>query len=192
MTDQSIEDALHVAVCQAMALLNQSVGVVSDIEGLQAKNILREALFNYQPPAQAARQSSQSEPVAFEIEVDGCKSVFSIRENGIPSFSDAVKVTLLYAAPQQAIPRGYALVPHRLTKAMDRVLSEDDWQWEDLLAAANAITEQEYQDISTTAPTAPSHDSDCAQQNMPAYPNEPCNCSLSLSASPTAPIERDK
>jgi hypothetical protein len=65
MTDQSIiEDALHVAVCQAMALLNQSVGVVSDIEGLQAKNILREALFNYQPPIKAARQSSQSEPVA--------------------------------------------------------------------------------------------------------------------------------
>jgi hypothetical protein len=64
MTDQSIVDALHVAVCQAMALLNQSVGVVSDIEGLQAKNILREALFNYQPPVQAARQSSQSEPVA--------------------------------------------------------------------------------------------------------------------------------
>jgi hypothetical protein len=58
-------------------------------------------------------------------------------------------------APQQAIPSGYAIVPHRLTKEMDRVLNEEDWQWEDLLAAANAITEQEYQDISTTSPTAP-------------------------------------
>jgi hypothetical protein len=55
-------------------------------------------------------------------------------------------------APQQAIPSGYALVPHRLTKAMNRVLSEEDWQWEDLLAAANAITEEEYQAISTASP----------------------------------------
>ena len=27
--------------------------------------------------------------------------------------------------------------------------------------------------------SVPKHDSDCAVHNMPAYPNEPCNCSLS-------------
>jgi hypothetical protein len=74
-------------------------------------------------------------------------------EDGIEKMPERAESFL--AAPQQAIPSGYAIVPHRLTKAMDRVLSEDDWQWEDLLAAANAITEEEYQAISTASPTAP-------------------------------------
>lgn len=45
-----------------------------------------------------------------------------------------------------AVPDGFALVPKRLTRAMERVLTADEegWQWEDLLAAAEAITEQEY------------------------------------------------
>jgi hypothetical protein len=38
----------------------------------------------------------------------------------------------------------FALVPIQLTKDMELVLSEDDWQWGDLLAAANAIAEEQY------------------------------------------------
>jgi hypothetical protein len=41
----------HVEVCRAMALMNQSIGVVSDAEGLEAKNILRQALWDYKEPA---------------------------------------------------------------------------------------------------------------------------------------------
>lgn len=47
------------------------------------------------------------------------------------------------AAP--AVPPGFALVPLRLTRAMDEAISEEGWQWEDLLAAAQAVTEEQYE-----------------------------------------------
>ena len=56
----------------------------------------------------------------------------------------------LQAAPPApaavAVPEGFALVPKRLTRAMEMVLCADEegWQWEDLLAAAEAITEEEH------------------------------------------------
>lgn len=55
-------------------------------------------------------------------------------------------------APQA--PEGFALVPLRLTRAMDAVLSDEGWQWEDLLAAAEAITAEQYNEI-TAAPVPP-------------------------------------
>jgi hypothetical protein len=57
------------------------------------------------------------------------------------------------AAPQQAVPEGYALVPLRMNAAMRRITDEEGWQWEDLLAAADAITEVEYNEIAA-APVA--------------------------------------
>jgi hypothetical protein len=57
------ESAFHVEVCKAMALINQSIGCVSDENGLQAKNILREALFNYSPTAPSDNKALvESEP----------------------------------------------------------------------------------------------------------------------------------
>lgn len=47
------------------------------------------------------------------------------------------------AAP--GVPPGFALVPLRLTRAMDEAISEEGWQWEDLLAAAQAVTEEQYE-----------------------------------------------
>jgi hypothetical protein len=44
-------------------------------------------------------------------------------------------------------PKGFALVPLRLTQEMDDVLAEEGWQWEDMLAAAGAITSDQYDDI---------------------------------------------
>lgn len=41
-----------------------------------------------------------------------------------------------------SVPPGFALVPVRPTRAMDDVLNEEGWQWDDLLAAAEAIEEQ--------------------------------------------------
>jgi hypothetical protein len=104
--------------------------------------------------AQAARQSSQSEPIGY-VNTKFCGVFYKTLEDYKKAFGSNANAQPVYTAPQQAIPSGYAIVPHRLTKEMDRVLNEEDWQWEDLLAAANAITEQEYQDISTTSPTAP-------------------------------------
>lgn len=57
------------------------------------------------------------------------------------------KAADLYTRPQPAapaIPEGMALVPKRMTKAMRYVTDQGDWTWEDLLRAAEAITEAEY------------------------------------------------
>jgi hypothetical protein len=39
------------------------------------------------------------------------------------------------------------LLPKRMTQAMRDVTDQEDWTWEDLLAAAEAITEDEYAEI---------------------------------------------
>ncbi len=69
-----------------------------------------------------------------------------------------------------AVPDGFALMPKRLTRAMERVLSADEegWQWEDLLAAAEAITEEEY--AALAAAPAQEHATQLACQNQEARP----------------------
>lgn len=44
----------------------------------------------------------------------------------------------------EPVPSGYALVPIVPTKEMNRLMSEEDWEWKDLLAVAEAITEEQY------------------------------------------------
>ena len=51
----------------------------------------------------------------------------------------------LEATAAPAVPPGFTLVPLRLTRAMDEAISEEGWQWEDLLAAARAVTEEQYE-----------------------------------------------
>lgn len=58
------------------------------------------------------------------------------------------------ALAQQAVPEGFALVPLRMNKAMQCITEQEDWTWEDLLAAAEAITEDQYTEIAA-APAAP-------------------------------------
>lgn len=78
-----------------------------------------------------------------------------------PALRDVAKLyskyDALYKAQQsqaEAVPRTHVLVPKRMTRAMDRVTEEEGWTWEDLLAAAEAITEAEYSEIQMT-PAAP-------------------------------------
>ncbi len=52
----------------------------------------------------------------------------------------------------QAIPGGYALIPLRPNSEMKRLMQEENWQWPDLLAAANAITEKQYNELSAAQP----------------------------------------
>ena len=42
------------------------------------------------------------------------------------------------------VPEGFALVPIRPTKEMERVMQQEDWSWPDLLVAAEAVTEEQY------------------------------------------------
>jgi hypothetical protein len=49
--------------------------------------------------------------------------------------------------PETPVPKGMVLLPKRMTQAMRDVTDQEDWTWEDLLAAADAITEDEYAEI---------------------------------------------
>ncbi|MFZ3119192.1 MAG: hypothetical protein WA159_12815 [Variovorax sp.] len=52
------------------------------------------------------------------------------------------------AAPSNpAVPPGFALIPKRMTLAMHQVLNGDEWDWADLLEAAEVITEDEHRSI---------------------------------------------
>lgn len=51
------------------------------------------------------------------------------------------------------VPPGCALVPMRLTRAMNEVLAEEGWQWEDLLRAGEAISEADHAAISRNQPS---------------------------------------
>lgn len=68
----------------------------------------------------------------------------------------SLKTSDVDASPAVAkeVPEGFALVPLRLNREMEAVLSEEDWQWEDVLAAAGAITEQQYKAISSLSVSA--------------------------------------
>jgi hypothetical protein len=198
MTDQSIEDASRNSIIEdaKAAGFKVKTGCIYNPDYVEYEPDITELLTEF-AKLREARQSSQSDPVGYFVFVsenhhDVCMvdsekadhykaqnlrmlplvlaapqqvsqsepvGELSMDYQGFGSYKQMKQMPegyhKLYAAPQQAIPSGYALVPHRLTKAMDRVLSEDDWQWEDLLAAANAITEEEYQAISTASPTAP-------------------------------------
>jgi len=48
------------------------------------------------------------------------------------------------AQPEPSVPKGFALVPLRPTSAMEDVFQQDDWQWADVLAAAESVTEEQY------------------------------------------------
>jgi hypothetical protein len=53
----------------------------------------------------------------------------------------------LSIAAQQKVPDGWVAVPMIPNSAMQSVMAEEDWQWEDLLAAVGAITEEQYDAI---------------------------------------------
>lgn len=47
----------------------------------------------------------------------------------------------------EAAPKGRVHVPMLMTRAMREVVESEEWQWEDVLAAAGAVTEDEYNAI---------------------------------------------
>lgn len=61
-------------------------------------------------------------------------------------FAAAEQVKGVQAGQPVVVPKGFALVPLKMNAEMRRV-TEDEWDWPDLLAAANAITEDQYDDL---------------------------------------------
>jgi hypothetical protein len=47
-------------------------------------------------------------------------------------------------AQESMSPKGFALVPLRPTAAMQEVFNEEGWEWADVLAAAEVVTEDQY------------------------------------------------
>lgn len=46
-----------------------------------------------------------------------------------------------------AVPKGFVAIPKRLTHAMQAVMAEEGWQWADFLAAAEVVSEREYENL---------------------------------------------
>ena len=74
-------------------------------------------------------------------------------DNGIEFLDALERVKARLAAPtaqeaskpvQAEAASDMVLVPKRMTKAMSYAVEQEGWEWEDLLAAAEAITEDEY------------------------------------------------
>ncbi|WP_284076357.1 hypothetical protein [Herbaspirillum aquaticum] len=77
--------------------------------------------------------------------------------------SDARSYASQLALPAGPVPEGFVLVPMHLNAEMREVLSEEDWTWEDLLVAANAVTEEQYYAIQNGDDSSPA----VAQPNDP-------------------------
>lgn len=69
--------------------------------------------------------------------------------------SDARSYASQLALPAGPVPEGFVLVPMHLNAEMREVLSEEDWTWEDLLVAANAVTEEQYYAIQNGDDSSP-------------------------------------
>jgi hypothetical protein len=70
-------------------------------------------------------------------------------------YCDVPNGARLYTTPPAApAPKGMVLVPKRMTQAMRDVTDQEDWTWQDLLAAAEAITEDEYNELAAAQPEA--------------------------------------
>ena len=68
----------------------------------------------------------------------------------LPYDNGEEKTVPLYTTPpatqaEPVIPAGFALVPIRATAAMVEAFSEEGWEWANVLAAAEAVTEGEYE-----------------------------------------------
>ena len=67
---------------------------------------------------------------------------------GSPSLGHAGKVfrEMLEANKRTKLSTkdGFALVPLRMNRAMQDVVAQDEWEWADVLVAANSVTEDQY------------------------------------------------
>lgn len=71
------------------------------------------------------------------------------------------RVALLEHIQRGAVPEGFALVPLVMNREMEDVVAQDEWQWCDLLAAASAVTIEQYNEIA--AAPAPDQFRDAAK-----------------------------
>ena len=94
-----------------------------------------------------AMEKERDELRAKLAEINGQESVCRIHPDGTIELNPAGIMPddgELYARPVPAIPDGRKLVPVEPNQAMRDVMDGEGWQWADLLAAAEVVTETEY------------------------------------------------
>lgn len=138
----SAQDNAHRLVQLVLDDMDTCIGECgSDYEFKELSAETVEALKQYTRPAPAAPQHEG--PIlsllleaghVTQLQVDQARAIAA----KTPGFAPA--------APQagEALRPGFAAVPMILTDAMERVTGEEGWTWAELLAAAQAITEEEY------------------------------------------------
>lgn len=90
-----------------------------------------------------------------------CDSPKLCAVNGACAGQYGTKKQCATARPAPA-PAGMVLVPLRMTQAMREVTDQGEWEWPDLLAAANAVTPEQYEEAAQPAP-APAASGEPAQ-----------------------------
>ena len=73
-----------------------------------------------------------------ELDDKGLRGELKHARDALRSLLETVSTTA------NTVPEGFVLVPIQLNADMRDVLSEEDWTWEDLLVAANSVTEEQY------------------------------------------------
>lgn len=91
------------------------------------------------------------------------QNYYFITSMALSGTSSAKGVQFRTALTSFPVPRGFALVPLRMTPAMAQVV-EDEWDWPDLLVAAEAITEEQLQQLQASFQDA----EDMEEKNDPA------------------------
>lgn len=94
---------------------------------------------------------NDGEPTPAWVEVDGADywympvNIENLTQFAWDERDDAWEIAAAPLPPAQTEPRaGFVQMPKLVTAAMQEVFSDGDWQWNDLLAAAEVITESEH------------------------------------------------
>jgi hypothetical protein len=172
MTDKS-EDLLHIAICQAVGLMNMTPGQF----GTDAHNILRQALVDYADAALSGQASDET--LAALDDAVGLITCLGGNPKKQRRAADALRARL--SGQASASP------PTSDEDLMQRAAKTIQWlanEMGDIDGVGLAVMEALRARLATDCC---GHASDCAVHNMPAMPNGPCDCGASPPAREVPP-----
>lgn len=99
-----------------------------------------------------------------DVPTNGVAAVKTKGQNDSPIAAPDTPVSGLESVPQDDEQERRVMVPLRMTQQMADVVDSEGWQWEDLLAAAEAITEEQHSHLAAAPkaqPTTPDDWTSC-------------------------------
>jgi hypothetical protein len=133
---KALQQSIDSNVDKIMAMTDDQVAALTRLDGSNPEDSARLGKQACELAIAAVRIAEQDEEIA-RLRVERSENNTRVAEQG----DEIARLRALLA------PDGYALVPLRLTAAMNRAMQEDDWIWADLLVAADAITIDQYDDV---------------------------------------------